>query len=80
MMPSLPINEHWQTYSCWLGARRAQVRIHPLNSQKTALAITPSNLQRDHLHRPAHPRDSAKISLHPSRPHIISTADVPKSP
>jgi hypothetical protein len=80
MIPSLPINEHCHTYSCGLAARRTQARIHPLNSPTTALAITPHNLQCAHLHQPAHHPDSAKISLHPSPPHLIRTADVPKSP
>ena len=40
MIPSLPINEHCQTYSCWFTARHSQARIHTLNSQTAALANT----------------------------------------
>jgi hypothetical protein len=35
MIPSLLINDHYQTYSCWLAACRARARIHPLNSFNT---------------------------------------------
>jgi hypothetical protein len=80
MIPSPPINQPCQTYSRWLAARRSQARIHALNSQTAALAITPINLQRARSDRPLYSIDSAKISLYPSRPNIISTADVPKSP
>ena len=80
MIPSPQINNRYLTYSCWLAARHSQARIHPLNSHTAALAITPYNPQRPHSHRPAHPPDSAKISLHPSRPHLVSTAHVPKPP
>jgi hypothetical protein len=62
MNPSLPINEHCQTYSCRLAARRAQARIHTLNLQTTALAITSRNLQRVHFHQSAHRSSAAKIS------------------
>jgi hypothetical protein len=38
MIPSLPINEHCQTYSCWLAARTAKLAFirsirRPLHSQ-----------------------------------------------
>jgi len=80
MNTSLPINDPYQTDACWLAARRSQARSHPLNLQTTALAITPRNLQRTHSHRPACPLDSPKTSLHPSRPDLVSTADLLKSP
>ena len=80
MIPSLPINDSSQTYICWLTARRPQARIHPLNLQTTALAITSRNLQRVHLHQSAHRSNIAKISLYPSQPHLVSTAGLLKSP
>jgi len=80
MISSLPINEHCQTYSCWLAARRGQARIHLVNLQTTALAITSRNLQRVHLHQSAHRSNIAKISLYPSQPHLVSTAGLLKSP
>jgi hypothetical protein len=54
MIPSLPINEHCQTYSCWLAARHSQARIHTLNSHTAALANTPHSPQRVHSHQLAH--------------------------
>jgi hypothetical protein len=39
MIPSPPINDHYQTCFGWLAARRSRARIHPLNSRTTALAI-----------------------------------------
>jgi hypothetical protein len=80
MIPSLPINDRYHTCSCRLAARRTQTRIHPLNCKLTAPANTPRNPPRAHSHRPAHPPESAKISLHPSRRHLTSTAALPKSP
>ena len=80
MISSLPINEHYQTYSCWLAARRGQARIHALNSQTAALAITCHNPQLARWHRPAHPAGILKISLRPPPPQLASTAGVPKSP
>jgi hypothetical protein len=80
MMSSQPPNYRYQTSSCWFTTRRSQARMHLLNSQTTALAIIPPNLQRAHLHRSAHPPDSAKTSLHPSRPNLVSTTHVLKSP
>ena len=74
------INDHYQTCFCWLPARRSRARIHPLNSQTAALATISRNQQCTHLDRLAHPPDTQKISLHPCRPHFVSTADVPKSP
>ena len=80
MIPSLPISDQHQICLCWLAARRSQARKHSLNLQKAAVAITSRNLPRVHLHQPAHPFSTANISLHPSRTHTVSTADVPKSP
>ena len=80
MIPSLPINDSSQTYICWLTARRPQARIHPLNLQTTALANTPYIPQCIHSQQPAHPSSAAKISLHRSQPHLVSTASVLKSP
>ncbi len=80
MISSLRINDHYQTCFCWLAARRIRARIHALNSQTAALAITPRNQQCTQFDQPAHPPDSEKISLHPSRPHLVSIADVLKSP
>ena len=80
MISSLPINEHSQTYSCWLAARRSQARIHNLNSPLSALANTPYIPQCIHSQQPAHPSSAAKISLHRSQPHLVSTASVLKSP
>src|ERR1051325_10652361 len=77
---SLQISNRYLTYSRWLAARRGQAREHSLNSQTAVLAITPPNLQRVHLHQPTHRFTTAKISLHPSRPHLVSIADLPKSP
>jgi hypothetical protein len=80
MIPSLQINNRYLAYSCWLAARRSQARIRLLNSQAAALTNTPRNVQRAHLHRPAHLPGNAKISLHPPRPDFVSTAAVLKSP
>jgi hypothetical protein len=74
------MNDSSQTYFCWLAARRSQARIHTLNLQTAALAITSRNLQRVHFHQSAHRSNTAKISLYPSQPHLVSTADVLKSP
>jgi hypothetical protein len=74
--PSPQTNNRYLTYSSWLPARHSQARLCPLNSQVAAFAIRP---QRIHLHS-AHPDSTAKSSLHPSRPHLVSTADVPKPP
>src|SRR5271165_5225314 len=79
MIPSLPINEHCQTYSCWLAARHSQARVHTLNSQTAALADTPHNPQRVHSHQLAHTDCTAKSSLHVSLSQL-ATARVPKSP
>jgi hypothetical protein len=80
MIPSLPINDHCHSFSCWLAARRAGARIHTLNLQRTALAIISRNQPCSHLHRPVHPHESAKISLQPSCPQIVSITGVSKSP
>jgi hypothetical protein len=80
MIPSLPINDHYQTCFCWLAARRTRARIYLRNSRTAELAITARNQHCTHLDRPAHPPDTPKISLHLCRPHFVSTADVPKSP
>ena len=80
MSPSLPINEHDQTYSGWFAARRSQARIHNLNSPISALANTPYIPQRTHSHQPAHPASAAKMVPDPSRPHLVSNAGVLKSP
>jgi hypothetical protein len=80
MIPSPQTNNRYLTYSCWLAARHSQARIYPLNSQVAPLTIRPPNPRRMHLHQAAHPDSTAKSSLHPSHPHLISTADVPKPP
>jgi hypothetical protein len=80
MIPSLPINEHCQTYSCWLAARHSQARIHTLNSQTAALANTPHSPQRVHSHQLAHTDCTAKSSLHRSLSQLATAARVPKSP
>ena len=79
MIPSLLINDSSQTYCCWLAARHSQARIHLLNFTNNRTAITPFNLLRARSDRP-YPIESAKISLHPSCPDIISTAAAAKSP
>jgi hypothetical protein len=80
MIPSPQTNNRYLTYSCWLAARHSQARLYPLNSQLAAFAIRPRNPQRIDLHQAAHPDSTAKSSLHPSRPHLVNTADVPKPP
>ena len=80
MIPSPQTNNRYLTYSCWLAARHSQARIYPLNSQVAAFAIRARNPQRIHLHQAAHPDPTANSSLHPSRPHLVSTTDVPKPP
>ena len=77
MIPSLRINEHCQTYSCWLAARHSQARIHTLNSPISAFANSARNL-RAHLQRFANPHSAAKSSHFPC--HSASTVAVPKSP
>jgi len=80
MISSLPINEHYQTYSCWLAPRRGQARIHALNSHKTALANTPHSPQHIHPHQLARTGCTAKSSLHVSLSQFATAARVPKSP
>ena len=80
MISSPLMNDGSQTYICWLAARCTQARIHPLNLQTTALANTSRNLQRVHFHQSAHRSNTAKIFLHPSQPHLVSTAGVLISP
>ena len=80
MIPSPQTNNRYLTYSCWLAARHSQARIYPLNSQVAPLTIRPRNPQRNHLHQATHPHSTAKSSLHPSHPHLVSTTDVPKPP
>jgi hypothetical protein len=80
MIPTLLINDISQTYSCWFVARRSQARIYLLNLANNCTAITSINLLRARSDRPPYPIDSAKISLHPSDSHLVSTTDVPKSP
>jgi len=80
MIPSLPINEHCQTYSGWFAARRSQARIHLVYSANNCAVLTPINLLRHRSHRPPYRIDSAKISLYPSCRHILSITGVPKSP
>ena len=74
--PSTCYGSHRGT-SC---VRHSQARIYPLNSQVAPLTIRPPNPQRIHLHQAAHPDSTAKSSLHPSHPHLVSIADVPKPP
>jgi len=80
MIPSPQTNNRYLTYSCWLTARHNQARFYPPNSQLAALAIQPRNPQRIHLLQAAQPDSTAKSSLHPSHPHLVSIADVPKPP
>jgi hypothetical protein len=80
MIPSLPINDRCQTYSCWFAARRSQARIHPLNSQTAALANTPRSPQRAHSQQLAHTDCTAQPSLRASLSQIAIPARVPKSP
>jgi hypothetical protein len=80
MIPSPQANNRYLTYSYWLAARHSQARIYPLNSQLAAFTIRPRNPQRIHLLQAAHPDSTAKSSLYPSRPHLVSIADVPKPP
>jgi hypothetical protein len=80
MIPSPQTNNRYLTYSCRLAARHSQARLYPLNSQVAAFAIRPPNPPRIHLHQAAHPDSTAKSALHPSRPHLVSTADLPKPP
>jgi hypothetical protein len=80
MIPSLPLNEHWQTCLCYLIGSRAWICTHPLDLQTAAVAIISRNQPCSHLHRSLQSRESEKTSPHPSRPHILSVSDVPKSP
>ena len=80
MIPSLPINEHCQTYSRWFAARHSQACIHMLNSQTAALANTPRKPQRAHSQQLAHADCTAKLSLHASLSQLATAARVPKSP
>jgi hypothetical protein len=80
MIPSPQTNNRYLTHSCWLAARHSQARIYPLNSQLAPFTIRPRNPQRIHLHQAPHPDLSAKSSLHPSHPHLVTTADLPKPP
>jgi hypothetical protein len=80
MIPSLPINDRYQTYSCWLATRHGQARIDSLNSQAALPVITARNLQRAHLHQLAHPLCATKTSLHAPRAHLAGLAPVAKSP
>jgi hypothetical protein len=80
MIQSLPTKDRYHSYACWLAARHSQARFHALNPKITAPAITLHNPHRAHSNRAAHPPGSAKITLHRSRSHFTSTADVPKSP
>ena len=76
MIPSLPISEHYQTYSGWFVARRNQARIHNLNSPNFALANALHTPQCVH----SLPSSAAKTSPDPSPPHLVSTTGVLKSP
>jgi hypothetical protein len=80
MMPSLRINEHWQSCFCLLTGSRGRVRIHPLNLQTPAVAIISGKQPFTHLHRRVHFAESQRLSLHPSRPHSHSITSMPKSP
>ena len=80
MIPSPQTNNRYLTYSCWLAARLSQARIYPLNSQVASFTIRPRNPQCIHLHQATHPHSTAKSSLHPSHPHLVSTTDVLKPP
>jgi hypothetical protein len=80
MIPSLAINEHWQTRLCFLTGSRIWVCTHPLDSHTAAVAIISRNQPCSHLDRPLHSRESEKTSPHPSRPQIVSVSGVPKSP
>ena len=80
MIPAPQANNRYLTYSGWLAARHSQARIYPLNSQLAPFTIAPRNPQSIHLHQDARPDSTAKSSLYPSRPHLVSIADVPKPP
>ena len=80
MIPSLPINDSSQTYSCRLAARRSQNRIQLVNSANKCTALTPINPLRARCDRPPYRIGSAKLYLHSSCCHILSITGVPKSP
>ena len=80
MIPSPQTNNRYLTFSRWLAARYSQARIYPLNLQVAPFTMRPRNPQRNHLLQAAHPDSTAKSSLHPSHPHLVSTTDVPKPP
>jgi hypothetical protein len=80
MISSLQINNHCQAWFCRFAARRSQAHIYLVNSVNKCTALTPIKLLRARSDQPPHRIDSAKISLHPPCPHILSIAGVPKSP
>jgi hypothetical protein len=80
MIPSLPINDRYQTDPCWLGARLGQARIRILNSPISVPANSARNSQRAHLQQLANPHWAAKSSLDKSPSHLVSTAPALKSP
>jgi hypothetical protein len=83
MIPSPPINQHYQIYSCRFTPRHSQARIHALNSQTAALANTPHSPQRVHSRQFARTDCTdctAKSSLPASLLQLATIARVPKSP
>jgi len=63
-------------------ARRPLQQSSHLSSEFAARSIyyPSAHPQRVHLHQAPHPDSTAKSSLHPSHPRLVSTADVPKPP
>jgi hypothetical protein len=79
MIPSL-LNEHCQTYSSWLAARRSQARTHVVNSANNCAALTLINPLRARSDLTRYRIDSAKTPLHLSCRHILSVTGMSKSP
>jgi hypothetical protein len=80
MIPSLPINDISEAYSCSRAARHSQDRIRLLNFTNNCTAISPFNPLRARSDRTPHRIDSAKISFHLSCRRILSITGKPKSP
>ena len=77
------INDYGQTCYCWITARHSRARIHPFNSQTTALANTAHRPQRVHsrqLARTDFTDCTAKSSLQAPLSRIAAPAAAPKSP
>ena len=79
MIPSLPINDRYQTYSCWLAARHSQARIYLRNSRTPARKSARSTCIPVSA-RPPDPNFRSNRPHHSSRPGMIRPNRAPKSP